>query len=489
MAQNDKNGHWALKPQHLILLFALLQLFVALFTESLSFTQEEAMWHYIGRNWFRHGLVPYAGGIDNKSPFIFSVFGFSDWLFGVNYWFPRLLGTIAQSLGIFFVFKIASRLAGRNSGILAIIIYGLSLTWRSTGGKYVSFTETYAILFLLMSYYYCFSGTKQKSFFASGLIAGFGFICRFSTGFGIVAIFIMLTRKNRLAPFSFISGVLVSAALLTGIFCLADIDPHDILEYGFVENFGVGSITDRSLSWKLENFANGFFYSELVLFYPFVIAYFFTGKATRMLNIWLACEFIGIIALGIFARNHFKQLLPVMAIMSSISLAWLVDKYKVPLRPVVLIICIAFFPKTWEPLFGLKKILAGIETKSKDFCQHPFPQPDEYSKKQLGLWIRANTGRSELVYVAGTGSQIQAYSERLSPSVYFNATHTKKAKEQLFRDLVNNKADWILVPKFAEYEKHVQKDIREFISLLISKEYSYEQCMFAYDIFRLKNMP
>ena len=62
-------------------------------------TFDESMWHYIGRNWIRNGLVPYQGGVDNKSPLIFLIFGISDWLFGVNYWFPRLLGIAVQSTG------------------------------------------------------------------------------------------------------------------------------------------------------------------------------------------------------------------------------------------------------------------------------------------------------------------------------------------------------------------------------------------------------
>src|SRR5262245_45507773 len=95
----------------LIILLAFLQLIIALFTNTLTFTHEESMWHYIGRNWFRHGLTPYQGGIDNKSPFLFAIFGLSDWLFGINYWFPRVIGIIVQSIGIYYIYRIAYRYA------------------------------------------------------------------------------------------------------------------------------------------------------------------------------------------------------------------------------------------------------------------------------------------------------------------------------------------------------------------------------------------
>src|SRR6516164_9671545 len=87
-------------------IFAVLQICVALFTYSMSLSFDESIWYYIGRNWFRHGMVPYSGGVDNKSPLIFAIFGFSDYLFGVSEWFPRMLGTVGQTVGLYFLYRI-----------------------------------------------------------------------------------------------------------------------------------------------------------------------------------------------------------------------------------------------------------------------------------------------------------------------------------------------------------------------------------------------
>lgn len=130
-------------PLFVVGILLVIQLVIAVLTDSMSLTQEESMWHYIGRNWLRHGLTPYAGGVDNKSPLIFLVFGLSDSLFGVNYWFPPVLGLIIQATGMLYLYKIVSRLSNPQAGIIALVIYGFSLAWKSTGGKYVSFTETY----------------------------------------------------------------------------------------------------------------------------------------------------------------------------------------------------------------------------------------------------------------------------------------------------------------------------------------------------------
>ena len=42
----ENTNKW-LKPWHLIVAFALLQLIIAVFTHSLTFTHEEAMWQYL----------------------------------------------------------------------------------------------------------------------------------------------------------------------------------------------------------------------------------------------------------------------------------------------------------------------------------------------------------------------------------------------------------------------------------------------------------
>src|SRR5436305_9251744 len=126
-----------------LMVFFILQLAVAfLVIDGNTLNFDEAIWHYIGRNWFRFGLTPYSGGVDNKSPFMFMIYGLSDLLFGINYWFPRMLGAASQTVGIFFLFKIVERKCSRETGLIAISIYGLSLLWKATGGKYTSFSAS-----------------------------------------------------------------------------------------------------------------------------------------------------------------------------------------------------------------------------------------------------------------------------------------------------------------------------------------------------------
>jgi Dolichyl-phosphate-mannose-protein mannosyltransferase len=471
------------KPLQVIALLAALQLIIAFMTEPLIFTHEEAMWQYIGRNWVRNGLIPYAGGVDNKSPLIFLIFGLSDRMFGVNFWFPRLLGVAVQSVGIYFIYKIAEKTINRQAGIFAISFYGLSLLWRTTGGKYVSFTETYAITCVIVALYLGLFCNGSRRAFAGGLFAGLGLGFRFSAAFGIIPAILFVFRQNPKAGIRFLSGLLVSLSLLVIVAYSAGIRMNDFLFYGLTDNFGTGSPTGHSLAWKAQAFADGFFYSELILFYPALVAYFILNRRLDFLKAWLICEFLGIVLIGIYARNHFKDLLPVLSLMSAFVINWLMENHLLSLRKVMLGVWLVFFPKSFEPLFAIKRIFLS---KSGQFLsgEKAGSAEDENLKKQIGIWIRDNTHPEEKVFVAGYGAQIQAYSERLSPSIYFNVTQTVFAKNRLYADLSSGKPALIAIPRQERYLSSVDADIRSYVASLALSNYHLDTCLYNYNIFR-----
>jgi len=466
-------------PLQFIILFTLLQLAVTLLTDGFCLSFDEAIWHYIGRNWFRHGLVPYNGGIDNKSPFIFSLFGISDTLFGVNYWFPRVVGTLCQSVGIYYLYKIGNHLAGKTAGIAAITIYGLSLLWHVTGGKYTAVTETFEMTLVIISFYKYYTAQNQKDRFASGFLAGLGFAFRFSAFFGAIAIFISLLRHNLKNSLYFVVGSSLAVGLFTFFLYACGIKPADFLLYGFTDNFAPGSVTHYSLMWKLENFTDKFFNSELVLFYPGLVGYFLVKKRISSLTLWLVFEFIGINVIGLYAREHFKDVLPALSVVNAIAITHLIERYKVPVKAILLIIWICFFPKLLEPVISFKKLFVSTSITGNS------PEISiESSRKELGLWVKANTSEKDMVLVMGNaGPQIQVYSERLSPTVYFSTTQTPLAKARFFSDLKFNNPKLILLPQLADYQNSVDADMRRFMDEIISKNYRLEKSLNGYSIY------
>lgn len=467
----------------LLILFAVLQTAVAFLTNSLSFTHEEAMWHYIGRNWFQYGLAPYAGGVDNKSPLIFAVFGLSDMLFGLQYWFPRLAGIACQTAGIYYLYRIALRLYSREAAVIGATMYGLALTWHVTGGKYVSFTEVYAVTFLLMAVNH-YVNNEKRSDLVCGLLAGIAIGWRLSAIFGAAAILAHALSKRRASVAALCVGMLSGLLLVILMLMAAGIHAHELYTHALADNFGAGSTTDHDVQWKAGAFAGRFLLSELVWFYPALAAYFFLPKQYSLLTIWLALEFIGVNLLGIYAYAHFKQLLPPLAIAAGIGLVQLSQRQGWRLAHVLIAIWILFFPKSTEPLQAIKKMITPTPDQSAALCAAPHARTDDLSEEKLGTWIREHTRPQDKVLVAGYGARVQLFSQRLSPTVYFNVTQTARAKARFLREVAANKPQLMAIPIFPDYAKYVDADLRQFISRLAQNGYTRDKCLYGYEIYR-----
>ena len=150
------------------------------------------------------------------------------------------------------------------------------------------------------------------------------------------------------------------------------------------------------------------------------------------------------------------------------------------------IVWVCFSPRLIEPFVNFKRLFTGEFQFAQNYCHEPFIAPDESASRQLGLWVKAKTKPEDKVYVAGYGSQVQVYSERLSPSIYFNVTQTKIAKQQLYKDLAADHPKLILIPLFPEYKMYVDQDLRDFVDTLAAKNYRLDQCMFNYNVYTRK---
>jgi hypothetical protein len=469
-----------LSPWSIIIMLSLLEVFVSFFTTYSGLTFDEAIWHYIGRNWFRHGMIPYSGGIDNKSPLIYIIYGISDLLFGVNYWFPRLLAIVSQAIGLYFVYRITKHLENNTAGIISIILYGLSLTWKSTDGKFVSQAQAYEITFLIIAFYYYFIAGQNKQFFFSGIMAGIAIVFKLTAALPSLIIFLLLLHRKKIpAPFIYASGALTTICIALVSFLLLGINLHDLFVYSLLDNFTPGSVTDHPFAWKFQQFINQFFYSGMVLFYPFIIAWIIIKRKMDVFTLWLIASFAGICIIGMFARSHLKDLLPPLTIISALSIYYLLEKYAISLRSAVIILLIIFFPKTTEPFFVLKKFFSSNPATISNSAEN--------LKKQFGLWIKSNTNPAEKVYIAGYSAEAQVYSERLSPSVYFNVTQTPVAKRKLFFDLEKNKPAMIAIPLSKSYTNVVDTVIQQHINNLVAKDYREDTCFYGYKVYRKKN--
>ena len=468
----------------LIGVFFLLQLVVAFFTYYHSLTFDEAMWQYIGRNWFRNGLTPYAGGIDNKSPLIFAVFGLSDKLFGVNFWFPRLLGICFQTTGIFFLYKLGKILFSRSTALMAAIIYGLTLAWHVSGAKYVSNTESYSVACIIAAWYLSLSSEKNSQVFIAGIVAGVSCALRLTGFFGTIALVLTLLIKKKQNPTFLLMGALTMIFFFAVFFELLGINLHDLFTNQFFDNFSHGGVAGHSLNWRIQNFYDNFLRSGMLILLPGLVIYCFTKKENNGLLIWLFLEFAGISIVGMYASQHFKNLLAPFALINANAFNYLTGTRKISPKWSIPILCLFIFPISTEPLLSVKKIIfpPHPQIEMDGACKNQ--QPDDDARKRLGIWIKENSSVSDKVFIAGYGAQIQAYSERISPSVYFNVTQTETAQKRLFEDLASDKPAMILIPEFPEYERLVNPDFRNFVSNMVTRDYRYDRCLYGYGIYR-----
>jgi hypothetical protein len=473
------------QPTWFLFFFFLLQLavgFLVIDGKTLSF--DESIWHYIGRNWFRYGFIPYSGGVDNKSPFMFAIFGFSDLFFGTNFWFPRLMGAIAQSIGILFLYKLVLKIAGNRAAIIAISIYGLTLAWKSTGGKYISYTESYEICLMIVAFYYFHRDEQKKSFFISGFLAGLSIFFRITGAFGALALFIASLRKGRIRSLLFVSGLSTAFILTLSTFAIAGISLNDVFFYSIADNFGKGSVSSQPLLWKLETLTNAFFLSDLTLFIPGVVGYVLIKKRVDVFGLWLVFVFIGINIIGLYARQHFRDLLPPMCVMTALSGYYVMEKLNLNLKAILVVTWISFFPKHIEPPLALKNILKPGRVQERPFCEDASLKVFDEDKRKLGEWIENSSVISEKVYIGGMSAVVQVYANRISPAIYFNATQTAHAIQKTKDDLGQNKPAFILVPQSDEYLR-VDPSIRKLINEMVMREYRYEGCKYNYAVYRL----
>ncbi len=115
---------------------------------------DEGIWNYIAFLWIKYGIPPYSEAIENKTPGIYLIFTISNLLFELNIWFPRLLGSLSMVATSALLYFIGRKLLDHFAGIIAMIIFGMSVSWRFMNGTYTAQTESFMILFSTLSFFF-----------------------------------------------------------------------------------------------------------------------------------------------------------------------------------------------------------------------------------------------------------------------------------------------------------------------------------------------
>ena len=137
-------------PWFLLAMITILILFLA---TQLLVPCDEAMWAYCSWLWSAHGVPPYVGSIENKSPGIFLLYRLSYALFGLSYMPPRLLDVAAVLGTMLLLYFLGKRYQGRFTGAMTAVIFGLMMTSERTDGSATAYTEVFLVFFTTLAFY------------------------------------------------------------------------------------------------------------------------------------------------------------------------------------------------------------------------------------------------------------------------------------------------------------------------------------------------
>lgn len=509
---------WSQSPAIIAVAVFIVLLIISFGTSSIGMNYDEGQWNYIGRAWLQKGVPPYAGAMENKNPGIYLLYGFSNILFGVNFWFPRILGIVSLTLCAVLVFKIVRYLHSHFAASLAMILFGFAITWKSIGGRLTAQTESFMILFILLSFYVMLKLKDQPNknrylagLFTSGILMGIAIYFKQIAIISVLPLFgfyFMHTskassiQKRRMSDFLVILGGILCFTVIGLIpIILSKLSFMDYLKGAWLIFTKEGTPTSFPPKERFERFIHTFKETKLILFYPLLFA--FVVQRSKLVKrdipfsgilLWIATDVLSIMLSGIYSTYQLKLLLPSFSVASAIGLSTLLesDFISAKIRPahygqIILIIFILWVPIYLEPVAALKNALMASpqNDRSAELCGQPFSKPNENDRKQLGLWIKEITAEEDLVYIAGYGAPVQAYSERISPTRYFDGMFARlpQAADEIRGDLVSSPPKLILIPRFDAYKLWVTDHMKNMVEKIVDQGYSYKTCYYGYDIF------
>ncbi|MCB0450996.1 MAG: glycosyltransferase family 39 protein, partial [Confluentibacter sp.] len=130
----------------------------------------------MGNLWAKHGIPPYTGAVENKTPAIFFLYATANFLTVESIFVIRILGVFATLLSAFILYCICEKLHSKRAGIFCMLIFGLSMSWRLVDGSYFAHTEVFMVLFSVLAFYFIIkakgSSKMKYDLFLAGIFIG-----------------------------------------------------------------------------------------------------------------------------------------------------------------------------------------------------------------------------------------------------------------------------------------------------------------------------
>lgn len=455
---------------------------------------DEGIWNYMARLWL-DGKPVYTHSLDAKPPAIFEIYSLAYRIAGTNTWLVRLLGTIAMTTTAVLLYDIARRLGNHLAGLLAMLLFGLCMSWQAVDvswkafdGGYSAQTESFMVLFVVLSAWILIRACDPRpqsvnkrtlcaarprpspsldrdklpstgpGILLAGIFMGLAISFKQVGVFSALGLFLLYMglRSAGRAPASrpardvslFGTGCIGGMVLL----CL----PVWLSGVSFGEYFwatwqlplqpgtGNSDIIDR-----LGCFWQAFGCIDLIPLYIMIalfVAFFRDLRSAAVpvvgLALWAGADFVGTNSSGFYYGHQLKQMMPSLALIAGIGASALCQRWEaadaargsatLQRRGAIFVAAIVLL---CLPYRSLNSWLHG--DRPANACG---PVAD---------WVRTHTAADDPVLVIGwDASCIMAQSQRVCPSRHFTHCFLRVpgAKEEVLRDLAAKPPRVVVVP-------------------------------------------
>ncbi len=388
-----------------------------------SLLNDEGIWHYVGQSWVWHGAAPYVGALENKPPGIFYLYALSALWFGVQAWFVRVLGMLAWLITALSLYGIGRRLADQRTGILLLVLFGISNMHHELDGYLPGQVETFVVCFIALAAGILLTGTlTRRRLVVVGLCCGLALFFKQSALFSLAGLFgLYLTRlpvaqrtaMRVLQDVGLIAGTVLATTLLLLIpLFLAHVRLADYFEGTWRILLAPGSAAPHTLWWRDATEALTMAPLRLTLLVlPIIALCAWRPLRARQLPVaglvwWWVCELVPVLLAGTFWGHQLKQpALPALLLGGLALGALLPSAQTAASRALVWVVALVFI--LWWPWLPPPRLLAlqGVAAQSRD----------------IGRWLHDHSTAQDSVYLCGTGydNPILPYTERLAASRHF----------------------------------------------------------------------
>ncbi|RJR25929.1 hypothetical protein C4578_00500 [Candidatus Microgenomates bacterium] len=442
----------------------------------------------------KRGLLLYRDIFDNKPPLIYLLTALAD---GRLYWFRSML-FVSCLASIYFFFLLSKKIINSDKAVkVSVLSFALFTTIRFLEGN-IANAEIFILLPAVLGYFAVFKEKSLKNFIFSGLLFSTAFLFKVPALFDFAALsffLIFLREKERINLkegltlfFSFLLPIFLVSAyfILKGAFSVY-FNSVFLQTIGYLSSWETGSHVLNPLRLLKSDFA----IRSIILLFSLVLTFAFRKKLKEDLSLataWFLFALYGASLSGRPYPHYLIQVIPGFSLLLGIFVKEI--NQKTIIRKALPLLLFAFLTATyWRyqfwayETFSYYRNFIDFSRGKKDKTSYfNYFNPRMTEIYLISEFIKANTNKTERVFVWADESNIYPLSQRLPATPYAAAYHVSDLKktDTVLSRLENDKISLII--------KDVKKEDFLGLEILLKNNYRQVESIGDFVIFRKKGL-